>query len=78
MMRLATPSEISEVCRGGREESLRRTRGDAVGAQLDAHPVKRFTVNMGTAITLPVAIRAVRSRESSSSADGVVAGRSPR
>ena len=33
---------------------------------------------MGTAITLPVANRAVWSRESSSSADGVVAGRSPR
>jgi hypothetical protein len=78
MRRLATPSEISEVCCGGREESLRRTRGDAVGAQLDAHPVKRFAVNMGTAITLPVACRAVGRWESSSSADGVVAGRSPR
>ena len=63
---------------GGHEESLRRTRGDAAGAQLDADPVKRFTVNMGTAITLPAAIRVVRPRERSSSADGVVVGRSPR
>ncbi len=54
------------------------TRGDAVGAQLGADPVKRFTVNMGTVITLPATSRAVRCRESSSSADGVVAGRSPR
>jgi hypothetical protein len=77
-MRLATPSASNLVALGGREESLWRTRGDAVGAQLGAHPVKRFTVNMGTAITLPAANRAVRSRESSSSADGVVAGRSPR
>ena len=77
-MRLATPTAINLVALGGREEGLRRTRGDAVGAQLDAHPVKRFMVNMGTAITLPAANRAVRSRESSSSADGVVAGRSPR
>ena len=75
---LATPSAMDQVGRGGREESLRRTRGDAAGAQLGAHPVKRFTVNMGTAIALPVANRVVRSRESSSSADGVVAGRSPR
>ncbi len=76
--RSATPHATRPGRRGGREESLRRTRGDAVGAQLGVDPVKRFAVNMGTAITLPAACRAVRPRESSSSADGVVVGRSPR
>ena len=33
---------------GGREESLRRTRGDAAGAELDTAPADRHTVNMGT------------------------------
>ena len=31
---------------GGREESLRRTRGDAAGAELDTAPADRHKVNM--------------------------------
>lgn len=34
--------------RGGHEEGLRRTRGDAAGAQLGATLIDRFTVNTGT------------------------------
>lgn len=34
--------------RGGHGEGLRRNHGDAVGAELDAKPVDRFTVNTGT------------------------------
>jgi len=77
-MRRSSPEAAQSGRLGGREESLRRTRGDAAGAQLDADPVKRFMVNMGTAITLPAASRATGRGESSSSADGVVVGRSPR
>jgi hypothetical protein len=32
----------------GHGESLRRNRGDAAGAELDAKPVNRFAVNTGT------------------------------
>lgn len=39
---------------GGCEECLRRTRGDAVGAELDASPADRNTMNMGTLPHLPV------------------------
>jgi hypothetical protein len=76
-MRRSSPKAAQFGCLGGREESLRRTRGDVAGAQLDANPVKRFAVNMGTAAMLPPAGR-VRSREGASSADGVAVGRSLR
>ena len=37
------------ACRwGGHGEGLRRNRGDAAGAKLDAKPVNRFLVNTGT------------------------------
>jgi hypothetical protein len=78
VIRWSSPKAAELGCLGGHEEGLRRTCGDAVGAQLGAHPVKRSSVNMGTVVTLPPASRAVWSREGSSSADGVVAGRSLR
>jgi hypothetical protein len=34
--------------RGGDEEELRRTRGEAAGAELDAKLIDRFPVNTGT------------------------------
>lgn len=39
---------------GGHEESLRRTRGDAAGAELGTDPVDRNTMNMGTLPSLPL------------------------
>jgi hypothetical protein len=37
------------ACRwGGHEEELRRTRGEAAGAKLDAKLIDRFPVNTGT------------------------------
>lgn len=33
---------------GGHGEDLRRSRGEAAGAQLDAYLINRFTVNTGT------------------------------
>jgi hypothetical protein len=33
---------------GGHGEGLRRNRGDAAGAELDAKPINRFSVNTGT------------------------------
>jgi hypothetical protein len=77
-MRWSSPKAAQSGCLGGREEGLRRTHGDAVGAQLDVDPVKRSTVNMGTAAMLPRPGQVVWSRGRSSSADGVVAGRSLR
>jgi hypothetical protein len=38
---------------GGHEESLRRTRGEAVGEELDAAPVNRALVNVRTIPELP-------------------------
>ena len=54
----------SEVCsgdsvagelgrRGGHDESLRRSRGDAAGEKLGASPVERSAVNVGTVLGLP-------------------------
>jgi hypothetical protein len=41
-------------CRpGGHGEGLRRTRGEAAGAQLDTSLVDRLVVNAGTVATLP-------------------------
>lgn len=39
----------------GHGESLRRTRGEAVGEKLGADPVNRHTLNMGTISALPSA-----------------------
>ncbi len=44
----ATSGTAMDAGPGGREESLRRTRGDAAGAELDTAPADRHTVNMGT------------------------------
>jgi len=44
----ATPVPVIDAGAGGREESLRRTRGDAAGAELGTDPADRHTVNMGT------------------------------
>ena len=42
-------SEAGLACRwGGHGESLRRNRGDAAGAKLDAGLIDRFSVNTGT------------------------------
>ena len=42
-------SVAGSACRwGGHGESLRRNRGDAAGAQLDAKLIDRFAVNTGT------------------------------
>jgi hypothetical protein len=38
---------------GGHGESLRRSRGDTVGAKLDTDPVDRASANAGTAPGLP-------------------------
>ena len=37
----------------GRAESLRRTRGEAVGVKLDPIPVQRFAVNVGSVLRSP-------------------------
>jgi len=42
-----------DVGSGDHEESLRRTRGDAAGAELGTDPADRNTVNMGTLPCLP-------------------------
>ena len=44
----ATSGAVIDAGPGGREESLRRTRGDAAGAELGTAPADRDTVNMGT------------------------------
>ena len=49
----ATPGTTIDVGSGGHEEGLRRTRDDAVGAELDTDPADRHTVNMGTLSCLP-------------------------
>jgi len=49
----ATPGTGMDPGPGGHEESLRRTRGDAAGAELDTDPVDRNTMNMGTLPFLP-------------------------
>ena len=49
----ATPGPVIDAGPGGREESLRRTRGDAAGAELGTDPADRHTVNMGTLLRLP-------------------------
>ena len=42
-------SEAGLACRwGGHGEGLRRSRGEAAGAKLDAKLIDRFTVNTGT------------------------------
>lgn len=57
----ATSGTVIDADPGGREESLRRTRGDAAGAELDTDPADRHTVNMGTLLRLPYPVRIPRS-----------------
>jgi hypothetical protein len=40
--------EVSLCGVGGHEEGLRRTRGDAAGAQPGSYSIQRITVNVGT------------------------------
>ena len=48
LMRVAD-SEAGLACRrGGHGEGLRRSRGDAAGAKLEAGLINRFSVNTGT------------------------------
>ncbi len=49
----ATPGTAIDAGPGGREEGLRRTRGDAAGEELGTDPADRHTVNMGTLSRLP-------------------------
>jgi hypothetical protein len=44
----ATPKSDFRGRLGGHEESLRRTRGEAAGEELDTDPTDRFVVNVGT------------------------------
>lgn len=57
----ATSGTVIDAGPGGREECLRRTRGDAAGAELGADPADRHTVNMGTLPFLPYPVRGQRS-----------------
>ena len=57
----ATPGTVIDAGPGGCEESLRRTRGDAAGAELGTDPADRHTVNMGTLSCLPSPVRGQRS-----------------
>ena len=49
----ATSDAAMDAGPGGHEECLRRTRGDAAGAELGTDPADRHTVNMGTLPRLP-------------------------
>lgn len=49
----ATSGSVIDAGPGGREEGLRRTRGDAAGAELGTDPADRHTVNMGILSCLP-------------------------
>ncbi len=51
--RLATPASEFRGWRGGHEEGLRRTRGEAAGEKLGAAPVDRSAMNVGTIRGLP-------------------------
>lgn len=57
----ATSGTVIDAGPGGREEGLRRTRGDAAGAELGTDPADRHTVNMGTLSCLPYPGRNQRS-----------------
>jgi len=50
----ATFAAAIDAGAGGHEESLRRTRGDAAGAELGTDPADRHTVNMGTLSCCPI------------------------
>jgi hypothetical protein len=64
--------------RGGHGESLRRSRGDAAGAELGAKPVNRFAVNTGTISCRSCCPGSTRSRGiSPSSAEGASWGGGP-
>ena len=49
----ATPASEFRGWRGGHEEGLRRTRGEAAGEKLGAAPVDRSAMNVGTILGLP-------------------------
>ena len=72
----ATPKSEYRGRRGGHEESLRRTRGEAAGEELGANPVDRCMVKRGNhlGIAQPVA-QPVRRRAGPLSAVGPEVGR---
>src|ERR1700712_1287656 len=49
----ATPTSGSTPRPGGHGESLRRTHGEAAGAELGTDPTNRLMVNVGTILALP-------------------------
>jgi hypothetical protein len=59
---LATPWLVFRGWRGGHEEGLRRTRGEAAGEKLGAAPVDRSAVNVGTILGLPASGGQARCR----------------
>lgn len=57
----ATPRTVIHAGPGDHEEGLRRTRGDAAGAELGTDPADRNTGNMGTLPCLPFPTRSQRA-----------------
>jgi hypothetical protein len=59
---LATPWPVFRGWRGGHEEGLRRTHGEAAGEKLGAVPVDRSAMNVGTILGLPASGGQARCR----------------
>jgi hypothetical protein len=59
---LATPWLVFRGWRGGHEEGLRRTRGEAAGEKLGAAPVDRSAMNVGTILGPPARCGQARCR----------------
>jgi hypothetical protein len=77
----ATPWPVFRGWRGGHEEGLRRTCGEAAGEKLGAVPVDRSSVNVGTVLGLPARGGQARCRLLALGWDGafvVVRGRESR
>jgi hypothetical protein len=77
----ATPASEFRGWRGGHEEGLRRTHGEAAGEKLGAAPVDRSAMNVGTILGLPVDDGQARCRLLApgwGGASGVVRGRESR
>jgi hypothetical protein len=77
----ATPWPVFRGWRGGHEECLRRTCGEAAGEKLGAVPVDRSSMNVGTILGLPAVCGQARCRLSALGWGGafvVVRGRESR
>src|SRR5215218_1777801 len=59
---MATPWPVFRGWRGGHEEGLRRTHGEAAGAKLGAAPVDRSAMNVGTILRPPAVCGQARCR----------------